>query len=58
MYGTPDEIAAKLETLRAAGIEHLLLNGPTGSRENLRGLRARADAGVFRPAAAGPRRAS
>jgi hypothetical protein len=22
--------------LRAAGIEHLLLNGPTGSRENLR----------------------
>jgi alkanesulfonate monooxygenase SsuD/methylene tetrahydromethanopterin reductase-like flavin-dependent oxidoreductase (luciferase family) len=36
MYGTPDEIAAKLEVLRAAGIEHLLLNGPTGSRENLR----------------------
>jgi hypothetical protein len=22
--------------LRAAGIEHVLLNGPTGSRENLR----------------------
>jgi alkanesulfonate monooxygenase SsuD/methylene tetrahydromethanopterin reductase-like flavin-dependent oxidoreductase (luciferase family) len=36
MYGTPDEIAVKLETLCAAGIEHLLLNGPTGSRENLR----------------------
>jgi alkanesulfonate monooxygenase SsuD/methylene tetrahydromethanopterin reductase-like flavin-dependent oxidoreductase (luciferase family) len=36
LFGTPDEIAAKLETLRAAGIEHLLLNGPTGSRENLR----------------------
>jgi alkanesulfonate monooxygenase SsuD/methylene tetrahydromethanopterin reductase-like flavin-dependent oxidoreductase (luciferase family) len=36
MYGTPDEIAAKLETLRSAGIEHILLNGPTGSRENLR----------------------
>jgi alkanesulfonate monooxygenase SsuD/methylene tetrahydromethanopterin reductase-like flavin-dependent oxidoreductase (luciferase family) len=36
LFGTPDEIAAKLETLRAAGIEHLLLNGPTGSRDNLR----------------------
>ena len=36
MYGTPDEIAAKIEALRAAGISHLLLNGPTGSRENLR----------------------
>lgn len=36
MFGTPDEIARKLEVLRAAGIEHLLLNGPTGSRENLR----------------------
>src|SRR5215207_5977646 len=29
LFGTPDEIAAKLEMLRAAGIEHLLLNGPT-----------------------------
>lgn len=36
LFGTPDEIAAKLEMLRAAGIEHLLLNGPTGSAENLR----------------------
>jgi alkanesulfonate monooxygenase SsuD/methylene tetrahydromethanopterin reductase-like flavin-dependent oxidoreductase (luciferase family) len=36
MYGTPDEIAAKLATLRAAGVEHVLLNGPAGSRENLR----------------------
>ena len=36
MFGTPDEISRKLEVLRAAGIEHLLLNGPTGSRENLR----------------------
>jgi len=36
MFGTPDEIAAKLSTLRAAGIEHVLLTGPTGSRENLR----------------------
>jgi alkanesulfonate monooxygenase SsuD/methylene tetrahydromethanopterin reductase-like flavin-dependent oxidoreductase (luciferase family) len=35
LFGTPDEIAAKLETLRSAGIEHMLLNGPTGSRENL-----------------------
>ena len=36
MFGTPDEIAEKLARLRAAGIEHILLNGPTGSRENLR----------------------
>ena len=59
MYGTPDEIAAKLDTLRAAGIEHVLLNGPAGSRENLRALRPRGDAGVHRDrpsgAAAQPR---
>jgi alkanesulfonate monooxygenase SsuD/methylene tetrahydromethanopterin reductase-like flavin-dependent oxidoreductase (luciferase family) len=36
LFGTPDEIAAKIDLLRAAGVEHLLLNGPTGSRENLR----------------------
>ncbi len=36
MFGTPDDIAAKLSTLRAAGVEHILLNGPAGSRENLR----------------------
>src|SRR5262249_42321659 len=36
MYGTPDEIAAKLERLRAAGIEYGLLNRPARSRENLR----------------------
>ena len=35
LFGTPDEIASKLETLRAAGIEHMLLNGPTGSSSNL-----------------------
>jgi alkanesulfonate monooxygenase SsuD/methylene tetrahydromethanopterin reductase-like flavin-dependent oxidoreductase (luciferase family) len=50
MYGTPDEIAAKLEVLRSAGIEHLLLNGPTGSRENLRAF-----ARELMPAFAGPR---
>lgn len=49
LFGTPDEIAAKLETLRAAGIEHLLLNGPTGSRENLRAF-----ASDVMPAFAGP----
>ena len=38
MFGTPDDIAAKLSTLRAAGVEHILLNGPAGSRENLRAL--------------------
>jgi alkanesulfonate monooxygenase SsuD/methylene tetrahydromethanopterin reductase-like flavin-dependent oxidoreductase (luciferase family) len=36
MYGTPDEIAAKLDTLRAAGVARLLLNGPAGSLTNLR----------------------
>src|SRR4029079_13500186 len=36
MYGTPDEISAKLSKLRAAGVEHVLLNGPSGSRDNLR----------------------
>ena len=51
LFGTPDEIAAKLEMLRAAGIEHLLLNGPTGSRENLRAF-----ARDVMPAFAGPAR--
>ncbi|MBI3513072.1 MAG: LLM class flavin-dependent oxidoreductase [Proteobacteria bacterium] len=36
MYGTPDEIAAKLETLRSMGIEYVLLNGGGTSRDNLR----------------------
>jgi len=36
MYGTPDEIAAKLDTLRAAGVARMLLNGPAGSLSNLR----------------------
>ncbi len=38
MFGTPAEIAKKLEALRAGGIEHVLLNGPAGSRDNLRGF--------------------
>jgi alkanesulfonate monooxygenase SsuD/methylene tetrahydromethanopterin reductase-like flavin-dependent oxidoreductase (luciferase family) len=38
LYGTPDEIANKLGTLRAAGIEYVLLNGPAGSLANLRGF--------------------
>jgi alkanesulfonate monooxygenase SsuD/methylene tetrahydromethanopterin reductase-like flavin-dependent oxidoreductase (luciferase family) len=36
MYGTPDEIAAKLGTLQAAGVGQVLLNGPAGSLTNLR----------------------
>ncbi len=36
MYGTPDEIAIKLERLRAAGIAHVLLNGAGGGVANLR----------------------
>jgi alkanesulfonate monooxygenase SsuD/methylene tetrahydromethanopterin reductase-like flavin-dependent oxidoreductase (luciferase family) len=36
LYGSPDEIARKLEYLRKAGFEQILLSGPAGSRENLR----------------------
>ena len=36
MYGTPDQIARKLETLQAAGVTQVLLNGPAGSLTNLR----------------------
>src|SRR6185295_3656173 len=36
LYGSPDEIAAKLDVLRKAGVRHVLLNGPQGSVENLR----------------------
>ena len=49
MFGTPDEIAAKLAALRSGGIEHVLLNGPAGSRENLRAF-----ARDVMPAFAGP----
>jgi alkanesulfonate monooxygenase SsuD/methylene tetrahydromethanopterin reductase-like flavin-dependent oxidoreductase (luciferase family) len=53
LYGTPDEIVKKLETLRAAGVENVLLNGPTGSRENLRAF-----AHDIMPAFTGPQRAA
>jgi alkanesulfonate monooxygenase SsuD/methylene tetrahydromethanopterin reductase-like flavin-dependent oxidoreductase (luciferase family) len=53
MFGTPDEIAVKLSTLRAAGIEHVLLTGPTGSRENLHAF-ARDVMPAFAGPAAGP----
>ena len=36
MYGSPDEIARKLETLRDDGVEYVLLNGGGTSRDNLR----------------------
>ena len=36
MYGSPDDIARKLETLREAGVEYVLLNGGGTSRDNLR----------------------
>jgi alkanesulfonate monooxygenase SsuD/methylene tetrahydromethanopterin reductase-like flavin-dependent oxidoreductase (luciferase family) len=36
MYGSPDDIARKLETLRDAGVEYVLLNGGGTSRDNLR----------------------
>jgi alkanesulfonate monooxygenase SsuD/methylene tetrahydromethanopterin reductase-like flavin-dependent oxidoreductase (luciferase family) len=53
MFGAPDEIAAKLETLRAAGITHVLLNGGGGSAANLRRF-----AHEVMPAFAGERRAA
>ncbi|HET8997743.1 MAG TPA: LLM class flavin-dependent oxidoreductase [Acetobacteraceae bacterium] len=36
LYGSPDEIARKLETLRDQGVEYVLLNGGGTSRDNLR----------------------
>lgn len=36
LYGSPDEIARKLETLRDMGVEYVLLNGGGTSRDNLR----------------------
>lgn len=35
LYGTPDEIARKIEALRAMGVDYVLLNGAGTSRENL-----------------------
>lgn len=36
LYGSPDEICAKLERLQAMGVDYVLLNGGGTSRENLR----------------------
>ena len=36
LFGTPDEIAAKLERLRAMGVRYLLLNGGATTRDNIR----------------------
>jgi alkanesulfonate monooxygenase SsuD/methylene tetrahydromethanopterin reductase-like flavin-dependent oxidoreductase (luciferase family) len=36
LYGTPDQIAAKLEKLNALGVEYVLLNGGGPARDNLR----------------------
>ena len=36
LYGTPDQICRKIEKLRDAGVQHILLNGGGTSRENLR----------------------
>ena len=36
LYDTPERIARKLDVLRGLGIERILLNGPSGSREHLR----------------------
>jgi alkanesulfonate monooxygenase SsuD/methylene tetrahydromethanopterin reductase-like flavin-dependent oxidoreductase (luciferase family) len=54
LYGTPDAIAAKLETLRAAGAAYVLLNsagGPPSLRRFAREIRpAFADASTLQPA--------
>jgi alkanesulfonate monooxygenase SsuD/methylene tetrahydromethanopterin reductase-like flavin-dependent oxidoreductase (luciferase family) len=36
LYGSPDEICAKIQRLRDAGVDYILLNGGGTSRENLR----------------------
>lgn len=36
LFGTPDEIAEKLERLRNLGVEHVLINNPNQARESLR----------------------
>lgn len=36
LFGTPDEIAEKLERLRKLGVEHMLINTAGGSRDSLR----------------------
>jgi alkanesulfonate monooxygenase SsuD/methylene tetrahydromethanopterin reductase-like flavin-dependent oxidoreductase (luciferase family) len=36
LYGSPDEIATKMERLRTAGIEYVLFSCPGGSRDTLR----------------------
>ncbi|WP_428485684.1 LLM class flavin-dependent oxidoreductase [Rhodopila sp.] len=36
LYGSPDEICRKLERLREAGVQYVLLNGGGTSRDNLR----------------------
>lgn len=54
LYGTPDEIAGKLETLRAAGAAYVLLNsagGPASLRRFAHEVRpAFADASTLQPA--------
>ena len=54
LYGTPDEIAAKLEILRNAGAEYVLLNsagGPPSLRRFAHEVRpAFADASTLQPA--------
>ena len=36
LYGSPDEIALKLEALRAAGVHYVLASMGSGSRDSLR----------------------
>jgi len=36
LFGTPDEIAEKLERLRKLGVEHVLINNPNQARDSLR----------------------
>ena len=45
LYGTPDEIARKIETLRELGVEYILLNGGGPSRETC-AASPRGDAGI------------
>lgn len=50
LYGTPDRIAAELEALRAAGVQHLLLHAGESSRQSIRRFSAEIMPAFTRPA--------
>ena len=49
LYGTPEEIASKLDKLRKLGVEYVLLNGGGGAQSGARTRRLRRFAGEVMP---------